>query len=319
VAGGSAGGLGPLRELAAALPADLPGSVLVTMHIGEHARSRLPWLLSRAGPLPAAHAQTGERLQPGRVYVAPPGRHLLLPGGVVELSNGPRVNHARPAVDVMFASAARWFGDRVVAVVLSGSLDDGAVGAALVAQAGGPVVAQEPEEAAQPSMPRAALAAAPGAIAVPGRKLGEVVSAMLGESGLVTWPRPQRQEAPEVRMEEGSDLQFLSPGETRLTRLACPECGGALAETVLPQISYYRCHVGHQFGPQSLAAAQAESAEAKLWAAVATLEETAALARHLAGHTELGEDANGQHGRAVEWATSLAESVRAQIEEAREA
>jgi len=319
VVGGSAGSLGPLRELAAALPGDLPGSVLVTMHIGEHARSQLPWLLSRTGPLPAAHAQTGERLQPGRVYVAPPGCHLLLPGGVVELSNGSRVNHARPAADVMFASAARWFGDRVVAVVLFGLLDDGAVGAALVAQAGGLVVAQEPDEAAQPSMPRAALAAAPGAIALPGRKLGEVVGAMLGESGLVTWPRAQPREATEVRMEEGSDLQFLSPGETRLTRLACPECGGALAETVLPQISYYRCHVGHQFGPQSLAAAQAESAEAKLWAAVATLEETAALARHLARHTDLGEDAAGQQGRAAERATRLAGSVRAQIENARKA
>jgi two-component system chemotaxis response regulator CheB len=315
VVGGSAGSLVPLRELAAALPSDLPGSVLVTMHVGEHARSRLPWLLSRSGPLPAAHAQTGERLQPGRIYVAPPGCHLLLPRGVAELSNGPRVNHARPAVDVMFASAARWFGDRVVAVVLSGLLDDGAVGAALVAQAGGLVVAQEPGEAAQPSMPRAALAAAPGAIAVPGTKLGAAVSAMLGESGLTTWPRPERPEVTEESMEETGDLQFLSPGETRLTRLACPECGGALAETVLPRISYYRCHVGHQFGPQSLAAAQAESAEAKLWAAVAALEETAALARHLATHTDLGEDAASQQSRTADWAGGLAESVRAQVRE----
>jgi two-component system chemotaxis response regulator CheB len=319
VVGGSAGSLEPLRELAAALPADLPGSVLVTIHVGEHARSRLPWLLSRSGPLPAAHAQTGERLQPGRIYVAPPGCHLLLPSGVAELSNGPRVNHTRPAVDVMFASAARWFGDRVVAVVLSGLLDDGAVGAALVAQAGGLVVAQEPGEAAQPSMPRAALDAAPGAIAVPGTKLGGVISTMVGDSGLVTWPRPERPEVTEVRMEETGDLQFLSPEETRLTRLACPECGGALAETVLPQISYYRCHVGHQFGPQSLAAAQAESAEAKLWAAVATLEETAALARHLAGHRDLGEDedAASQQTQTADWATRLAESLRTQIQEAR--
>jgi two-component system chemotaxis response regulator CheB len=173
---------------------------------------------------------------------------------------------------------------------------------------------QEPEEATQPSMPRAALAAAPGATTVPGNQLGKVVSGMLGEAGLVTWPRPERAEAAEVRMADSSDLQFLSPEETRLTRLACPDCGGALAETVLPQITYYRCHVGHQFGPQSRAAAQAEAAEAKLWAAVATLEETAALARHLAGHADLGEDDAGQQRRTADWAAHLAESVRAQVQ-----
>jgi two-component system, chemotaxis family, protein-glutamate methylesterase/glutaminase len=114
-------------------------------------------------------------------------------------------------------------------------------------------------------------------------------------------------------MEETSDLQFLSPGETRLTRLACPDCGGALAEAVLPQITYSRCHVGHQFGPQSLAAAQADTAEDKLWAAVATLEETAALARHLASHTGLSGGDAEQQASTADWATTLAESLRAQI------
>lgn len=313
VIGGSAGSLQPLLELARALPADLPGSVAVTIHVGMQARSRLPWLLSRAGPLPASHAEMGEKLQPGHVYVAPPGWHLLMPGGVAELSSGPRVNRHRPAVDAMFASAARWFGDRVVAVVLSGLLDDGAVGAALVAQAGGLVVVQDPDDADQPSMPRAALAAAPGAIAAPGKELGQLVSGMLGESGLATWPHTASPRPAEVRMEDTSDLQFLSPEETRLTRLACPECGGALAEVMLPRISYYRCHVGHQFGPQSLTAAQAESAEAKLWAAVATLEETAAMARHLADHSDLAGDAADEQGKTVEWATKLAESLRAQM------
>lgn len=315
VIGGSSGSLKPLLDLAGALPADLPGSVAVTIHVGAQARSRLPWLLSRRGQLPTVHATPGEQLQPGRVYVAPPGCHLLLPGGVAELSSGPRINRHRPAVDAMFASAARWFGDRVVAVVLSGSLDDGAVGAALVARAGGVVLVQEPDEADQPSMPRAALAAAPGAIAVKGAALGEMVSGMLGESGLATWPR-QPPVAGEVSMEVGGDLQFLSPGESRLTRLAWPECGGALAETVLPRISYYRCHVGHQFGPRSLAAAQAVSAEAKLWAAVATLEgQTAALAQHLAGHTDLDQDAAEQQSRAADRAGRLADSLRAQIRE----
>jgi two-component system, chemotaxis family, protein-glutamate methylesterase/glutaminase len=81
----------------------------------------------------------------------------------------------------------------------------------------------------------------------------------------------------------------------------------------LPHITYYRCHVGHQFGPQSLAAAKAEAAEAKLWAAVAALEETAALARHLAAHADAGEDLAGQRNGTVKWATDLAETVRTQI------
>jgi two-component system, chemotaxis family, protein-glutamate methylesterase/glutaminase len=319
VIGGSAGSLPPLRELVAALPADMPGSVAVTIHIAEQARSQLPRILSHSGPLPAVHAQTGDPLKPGQIYVAPPGCHLLLPGGTIELSNGPRMNRTRPAVDAMFGSAARWFGDRVVAVVLSGLLDDGAVGAALVAQAGGLVVVQDPQEAMHPSMPKSALAAAPGAIPVPGKQLGETVSAMLGETGLTAWPHAQPREVAEVTMEESSDLQFLSPGETRLTRLACPECGGALAQAVLPQITYYRCHVGHQFGPQSLAAAQTETAEGKLWAAVAALEETAALARHLAAHPEAGEDLADQQNGTADWAADLAESVRTRMRQAPEA
>jgi two-component system chemotaxis response regulator CheB len=313
VVGGSAGSLAPLRQLSAALPPGLPGAVAVTIHVGEQARSRLPSILERRGPLPAGHARTGEPLRPGRIYVAPPGCHLLMPEGVVELSNGPRMNRARPAVDAMFASAARWFGDRVVAVVLSGVLDDGAVGAALVEQAGGLVVVQDPREAEQPSMPRAALAAARTAIPVPDAGLGEVVSGMLDEGGLVSWPRTAPRQAAEVSMEDGSDLQFLSPDETGLTRLACPDCGGARAEAALPRITYYRCHVGHQFGPKSLAAAQAETAEAKLWAAVAALEETAALARHVAAPAEAGDDLADQADGNADWAADLAEAVRAQM------
>lgn len=316
VVGGSAGSLIPMRELVAALPADLPASVAVTMHVGEQARSMLPQILTRSGPLPAAHSRTGEPVRRGRIHVAPPARHLLMPGGVVELSNGPRINRTRPAVDAMFASAVRWAGDRVVAVVLSGGLDDGAVGAALVAQAGGLVVVQEPDEADHRSMPRSALSAAPRAVAVPVAKLGDVVSGMLGKGGLATWPHHEPGEVAEISMDERGDLQFLSAGETRLTRLACPECGGALAEGVLPQITYYRCHVGHQFAPQALVAAQAESAEAKLWTAVAALEETAALARHLAGHGQVVDDAVDRQHQTADWAAELAGSVRSQFEAA---
>jgi two-component system, chemotaxis family, protein-glutamate methylesterase/glutaminase len=252
VIGGSAGSLAPLGQVIAALPPGLPACVAVTIHVGDLARSRLPRILLRLGSLPAAHARMGELLRPGRIYVAPPGCHLLMPAGVVELSTGPRMNRARPAIDAMFASAARWFGDRVVAVILSGMLDDGAVGAGLVEQAGGLVVVQDPKEAARPSMPKAALTAARNAVALPSAGIAGAITAML------------------------------------------PECGGALAESVLPHVTYHRRQVGHQFGPQSLAAAQLETAEAKLWAAVAALEESAVLARHLAGQTEEGQTPTGR-------------------------
>jgi two-component system chemotaxis response regulator CheB len=206
VVGGSAGSLTALCQLAASLPPGLPGAVAVTIHVREGARTQLPSILARRGPLPAAHARTGERLRPGRIYVAPPGRHLLMPAGVVELSSGPRLNRTRPAVDAMFASASRWFGDRVVAVVLSGMLDDGAAGAALVEQAGGLVVVQHPREAEQPSMPRAALAAARSAIPVPGAELGHVVTGMVGGSGLVSWPRTAAPESAQAGMEASGDL-----------------------------------------------------------------------------------------------------------------
>ena len=230
VVGGSAGSFPPLRALVGSLPADLPASLAITVHIGQHARSRLPSLLSRAGRLQARHGRTGLPLCRGQVYVAPPGCHLLVPDGIIELSNGPRMNRSRLAVDAMFASAARWFGDQVIAVVLSGMLDDGAVGAALVAKAGGTVIVQDPDEAEQASMPRAALAAARGAITRPSSELGSVVQEMLGPGGLISSPGPGRPPATKVTMEATSDLKYLAARETALTRLACPDCGGALAE-----------------------------------------------------------------------------------------
>ena len=79
----------------------------------------------------------------------------------------------------------------------------------------------------------------------------------------------------------GSDAGYLREEESRHTRLSCPDCGGSMAQVDLPQISYFRCHKGHQFAPQALAAAQAEVSEKKLRRAVTALEEQAAVLRHM--------------------------------------
>jgi two-component system chemotaxis response regulator CheB len=110
-----------------------------------------------------------------------------------------------------------------------------------------------------------------------------------------------------MRMAESDDPHFLSPEETRLTRLSCPDCSGGLAEIQISDFRYYRCHVGHQYSPQSLEMAQREAAEAKLRAAAAALEEHAALARHLARHAapSHGEEYRLAAGRSADTARSL--------------
>jgi two-component system chemotaxis response regulator CheB len=288
--GGSAGGVEAAVELVAGLTADTPACVLVTVHIPAEVRSRLPQILSRAGPLPAEHAVDRASIRPGLVLVAPPDRHLLLADGQVRLSSGPRMNRHRPSIDAMFASFARRAGRRSVAAILSGSLDDGAVGAALVARRGGRILVQDPCTAAFPSMPRAALAAVPGADVVASRDLGPTVSKLLTRlPDQVELHMPHEHE---ISMPDTDDTGFLNFDESRLTRLACPDCGGSLAEGEVGGTAYFRCHVGHQFSPQALEAAQRDGAEDKLWAAVAALEEHAVMARRLAngGSAEDGGD-----------------------------
>ena len=126
VIGASAGGVDALRELLAGLPAGLPASLFVVVHIG--ASSRLADVLERTSVLPVVRAETGMFVRPGHVYVAQPGKHLLLHDDHILLRRGPRENLSRPAIDPLFRSAAATFGGRVIGVVLSGALSDGTGG-----------------------------------------------------------------------------------------------------------------------------------------------------------------------------------------------
>jgi len=309
VVGGSAGCIAPLQEFTAGLPADLAAAVLLVVHRGERLPSKLGEILSRAGSLPAGTAQDGEPIRRGRIYVAQPGQHLMTGYGRMRLRNGPRVNRSRPAIDVLFASTARWAGGRTVAIVLSGVLDDGAVGAALIAQAGGRVFVQDPAETRFGGMPAAALAAAPGARVLPAAQLADGVLAelaVLRESAELPALHTHGWET-EMDMASSADPGYLAEGETTLTRLACPDCGGGLAQVDLPQISYFRCHTGHQFAPQTLAAAQAETVEDKLWSAVAALEEQAAVLHYL---DSMAGSRAAEAEQVAERAADLREQVR---------
>jgi len=156
VVGASAGGIEPLKRMVAGLPGDLPAAVAVVVHVSPTG-SRLPQILSSAGALPASHAVDGEPLVAGRIYVAPPDRHLLVRDAHCAVGRGPPENGHRPAIDPLFRTAAFAYGARVVAVVLSGALTDGSIGVAAVAREGGVVIVQDPDEAEFPSMPANAI------------------------------------------------------------------------------------------------------------------------------------------------------------------
>ena len=143
----------------------MAASVFIVQHVGS--RSVLADVLRWCAALQLAIAADGEGVRHGRVYVAPVGRHLLLERGRVRLSRAGRENNQRSSVDALFRSAAKAYRSRVIAVVLSGMLDDGAAGACAVKESGGVVIVQDPRMALYSPMPENALRAVQADYCVP--------------------------------------------------------------------------------------------------------------------------------------------------------
>lgn len=311
VVGASAGGVEALRVFAAGLPADLDATVLVVLHLPSDAHSRLADIIGKAGPLPAAPAESGEPLRPGRIVVARPDHHLLVHDTSVLLSCGASENGHRPAVDPLFRSAARWLGVRAVGVVLSGVLDDGAAGCAALLSQGGGVVVQDPGEALFGGMPLAALRAAPEALRLPAARIGARLPDLLSRSRTGTAPSADLVlETDMMEMDEAAVSGVSSPG--RPVSVSCPSCHGAMSEVRTGPALHYRCHVGHAYGPQSLLAAQAEASESALWTAIASMEERAAVHRELA-ELPSGREHREEHLRQSDEVSAQARALRRQL------
>jgi two-component system, chemotaxis family, protein-glutamate methylesterase/glutaminase len=156
--GASAGGVQALLVVVAALPANFPAVVLIVQHMDPRHRSVLASLLGHRSRVPVKEAADAESTRRGTVYIAPPDMHLLVRGGHVVLSDTAQVRFSRPSVDLLFRSVADTYGDRAIAVVLSGSGQDGSDGVRAVKARGGTVIVQDPATAAHPGMPTAACA-----------------------------------------------------------------------------------------------------------------------------------------------------------------
>jgi two-component system chemotaxis response regulator CheB len=277
--GASAGGVEAISRIVSGLPADLPAAVLVVLHLGS-GPSALPEILTRVGALPAGHPVHGEPIRRGRIYVAPPDRHLIVSDGHLLVPRGAKENGHRPAVDVLFRSAAQSYGPRVVGVVLTGNLDDGTAGLLAIKELKGTAVVQDPAEAYYPGMPRNASENVQVDHVLPLAEIPPLLTQLAHEPALDT-PSLDPEErssrvAEELLGESGQDLNSAPSGFT------CPDCGGALWETHDRELPRYRCRTGHAYSPESLMSEQSTRVDTALWAAMRALEENADLARRMA-------------------------------------
>src|SRR4051794_18798573 len=332
VAGASAGGVEALIALVSSLPADFPYPILVVLHVSPTGTSVLPAILARASRLPVSSARDGDAMVPGHVYVAPPDLHLIVEDTLLRLSQAPRENGHRPAIDPTMRTAAAAYDGGTIGIVLSGSRDDGTAGLMAIKARGGTAIVQDPDEALYPAMPLSAMAHAEPDAVLPIDAMAGWILQHLPRNGPTAGeaPMPRHDEPHEPRLagaETGeADPRFAAvetgdedpphsaTGEG--TRFTCPDCGGVLFERHEGNLERFECSVGHVFSIESLSSAQAEALESALWAAVRSLEDRAALLKRLAARAR-GQDrkrsANGFERQADD-ALARARTIREAIE-----
>jgi two-component system chemotaxis response regulator CheB len=154
----SAGGLAALTQLLSSLPSDLPASVLVVQHLDPRHRSLMAEILARRTALIVLQAENGSAIDTGTVYIAPPDKHLLANHDrTISLTQSELVHFVRPSADLLFESVAAAYKERAIAVVLTGSGSDGAMGVRAIKKMGGSVIAQDEATSEYFAMPRAAI------------------------------------------------------------------------------------------------------------------------------------------------------------------
>lgn len=179
VIGASAGGIEALSLLLPALPPDLRAPVFIVQHLPRDRASLLVEIFAPRCAVPLQEAQDKQPIEPGNVYFAPPDYHLLLDAGPrLALSVDAPVHYSRPAIDVLFQSAADLYGPRLLGLVLTGGNQDGAEGLAAVRAAGGLTAVQDPADAQMPLMPECALATGPADYVLTLRQLASLLGAL---------------------------------------------------------------------------------------------------------------------------------------------
>jgi two-component system chemotaxis response regulator CheB len=295
-----------------ALPDETRQAVCVVLHVSPAGTSAMPDILGRAARLPVHSPADGDPLLGGHIYVAPPDHHLEVERGRVRLTQAPRENGHRPAIDATMRSAALAYESAVAGFVLSGTRDDGTAGLLAIKQHGGAAVVQDPDEALYSTMPRSAIdhvdVDAVLSVADMGRWLADHPSEDPPAPGGASMPDPSTPRVGQGPREEANG-----------TRYTCPDCGGVLFEQQEGGLTRFRCSVGHVFSMESLAVEQARHLEGAMWTAVRALEDRAELLQQMARSSDRTQRPRSARAFEAQAADLLrrASIVRDAIEQAR--
>jgi two-component system chemotaxis response regulator CheB len=286
VIGASAGGVESLTKLLRGLPEEFPASVFIVQHLSPHRESILPDILQRASKLPVSSPNNKEKFRKGHIYVAPPDKHLILENNHMNLVHGPKENHSRPSVDVLFRSAANAYGERVIGIILTGSLGDGTTGLQAIKSAGGVAIVQDPADAIDPSMPLSAAQQVAVDASLPLSKIPQELTKLVQQSVNTISPKKisrKKLGKKELEMSELKEERIHEEGQFGVPSVyACPDCKGVLWEIKDANLVRFRCRTGHGFLPEILSERQSDSIESSLWAAMTALEEKSSLTSRLA-------------------------------------
>ena len=275
VIGASAGGLNAMIQLFGQFPEDFPVPIMVVQHISPDATgNRLLEILNRNTKLQCVHGETGMIPAGGFIYIAPSDHHIMVDSDKkIVITKGAHENRSRPAIDPLFRSAAVAFGNKTIAILLTGYLDDGTAGMKVVKRCGGICIIQDPTEAQYPDMPQNALNQVKIDYSLPLAEMGGLLYQLIldkpGKS--VTIPKDILIESA-IAERTLSDLPSVNAlGEQ--VPFNCPGCGGVLWQVDKGASSRFRCHTGHAYTAASLLAAQTNKIEETMWTALRMFEE----------------------------------------------
>lgn len=311
VIGTSAGGLSALKKLISQIPKDFLLPILVVRHISPDATGNVVLdELNKLNSVKCQHAETGGKLKPGHLYLAPSDHHLLIGGNLKMLvTKGAHENRSRPAIDPLFRSAAVAFGSGVIGIILTGYLDDGTSGMKAIKNCGGICIVQDPEEAEYPDMPRNALNNIEVDYCLPIAEMGALLIKLIPLQSHIRKPIPEHILI-EAKIAERvlSDLSSVNELGDQVP-FNCPGCGGVLWKVGKDSDLRFRCHTGHAYTAAYLLAEQTNKIEETMWTALRMFEERKNL---------LTEMARGKKGVGSQTALERAKTSQIHIDRIRE-